>query len=1174
MRQSDRNPRQSRTLSTRIGAAIGLLLATGLLTAAPASASYEQVDNFADSGEGAQLLSSRSIAVNTTGAGGVPAGTVYVASGQRSSVARYDADGGFSEAWGWKVSVGGSEQFERCGPDGEAAHPVCKSGPSEGGSGGEGAGQFLLPIGIAVDQATGNVYVVNSLGPFREHNLIEVFSADGSQLITSFGDAGGFTETVAESPEKLHRSGESGVLAVDESGAVYVFDYDLQGCSGCRVMVFKPQSPGDYEHYVYTGRANDIAATKGGVSYLPSILATDSSGNLYTANETDIFKFAPGQPDTPICQFHLAAGGIFSMTVNPAGGEPFYYNFKTTKIQQLSACNSEGKFVAKGSFEVTPKTTIIRGLAFNPNYAFSPTRPTGTLYAIDPTVHPGKEPSENVNGIGSIFARAEAIPPSVESESVSSVSSSTATLGAQINPKGSDTNYVFQYLSAAQYEANEPADRFAGATEAPLGGAPLGSGQKVLSAATAVVGLAPDTDYHYRVVATSRCNSEDEEEVCEDTGADQIFHTFPTESPNLPDNRAYELVSPTLKSGGEVFPLSPGKGSCGGECKPGALSQAFPKQSSPDGEAVVYEGQPFSITEGANIYDEYISKRTSSGWQTTILAPKLMGSTQEGYKAFNASLTEGILYQGAPSLTPEAPSEFANLYTQPTATPASLEALVGAEPPNRTIAGKFGGLQLAYAGASADFSRQFFAANDALSGETPFAPEALDGGTDKRNLYEASNGELGLINVLPGNTTTVPGAYFGTPAIHGGNNDNSISDLSHAISDDGSRVFWSDESGQVYVRVNGETTIEIPDPAKFLSASADGSQVLLQDGHIYDLETEAIIDLAEGQGGFQGIIGQSEDLSRIYFVDTAVLTGEEENQYGAKAEASKFNLYAWNDGSPAFVATLTAGDDHTPTGGDWHFSPAQRAAQASPDGRWVAFLSGAPLSGDDNTVYNEVFLYDSATKTLSCPSCDPSGQAPLGSSSLPSFAQNGPPGLDPLPQARYLTNEGRLYFDSQDSLTPFDTNNGVEDVYQYEPSGIGSCKRQGGCVNLISAGHEPIDSNFLAIDQSGKNVFFTTRDQLVLKDRDQLIDLYVAREGGGIAAETETARGECQGEACQPTTSAPNDPTPGSSTFEGAGNVDEKKAAKKKAKKHKKKHAKKQKHNSKRAAKHNRGGAR
>jgi hypothetical protein len=206
---------------------------------------------------------------------------------------------------------------------------------------------------------------------------------------------------------------------------------------------------------------------------------------------------------------------------------------------------------------------------------------------------------------------------------------------------------------------------------------------------------------------------------------------------------------------------------------------------------------------------------------------------------------------------------------------------------------------------------------------------------------------------------------------------------------------------------------------------------------------------------------------------------------------------------------------------------------------------------------------------LTCPSCNPSGTRPLGLSLLRRVPLTPSPNI---PQPRYLTNEGRLYFDSRDSLSPFDTNEGAEDVYEYEPQGVGpTCERAGGCLSLISAGSEPEDSNFFAMDKDGKNVFFTSRDQLVLKDHDDLIDLYVAREDGGIPAETETSRGECQGEACAAPLSPPNDPTPGSSSFEGAGNVNETKAAKK----HKKKHAKKAHHKRahQRAAKHNRGGA-
>jgi hypothetical protein len=614
-------------------------------------------------------------------------------------------------------------------------------------------------------------------------------------------------------------------------------------------------------------------------------------------------------------------------------------------------------------------------------------------------------------------------------------------------------------------------------------------------------------------------------------------------------------------------------------------------QSSPDGDALAYEGRPFSFSEGAIQENEYVARRTAGGWVSTGLSPILQSSgDRQGYKAFNPDLTKGLIGQDRPSLSPDAPSGFANLYSQQTAGPAALEALLTAEPPNRPSQA----FNLTFVGASTDLSRVFFEANDALTGATAFAPEAVDGGEGKRNLYEWADDRLSLVNVLPGNSATIPGAVFGSGkqlSLPGGNKPRS--DFFRAISAAGSRVFWSDASGQVYVRENGETTREIPDTGRFLAASADGSRVLLSDGHLVNLEGMSTVDLTEGQGGFQGILGQSEDLSDVYFVDTAVLTGEAENDQGAKAQAGNDNLYAWHEGALAYVTTLLASDNNPADAddvGDWRASPPSRTAEATPNGRWVTFLSQAPLTGYDNAgpcsfnehsgVINvipcaEVFLYDSASGKLACASCNLTGAQPLGKSSLP-FIYGAE---DSTPQPRYLSDSGRLFFNSADSLSPFDTNgeeqvgHAVEDVYEYEPEGVGTCEREDGCISLISAGHEPVDSNFLAADESAKNVFFTTHDQLVLNDHDDLVDVYDAREGGGIPAESEVARTECQGEACQVPVSAPNDPTPSSSTFEGAGNVKEVKVAKKHAKKHKKKQHAKKKQAHKRAAKRNRGGS-
>ena len=715
----------------------------------------------------------------------------------------------------------------------------------------------------------------------------------------------------------------------------------------------------------------------------------------------------------------------------------------------------------------------------------------------------------------------------------------------------------------------------AGAREVPLGGALLGTGLNPLAASVPVSGLAPETEYRYRVVATSSDGS--------DAGLTESFRTYPVEVAGPPDGRAYELVSPADKHGGEVFPINPSVASCGGECKPGAFLTQFTMRSAPDGEAVAYEGTPFSPSEGGVQENEYLARRTASGWQTAVLTPALQSSGEgSGYRALSADLSRGVIKQIEQRFSSEAPAGFANLYAQGTAAPSSLSPLLKLKPSGGASVASF---KLRYAGASADLSRIFFEANYTVPVSTGTA--AANGGAAKYNLYEWAAGQTRLVNVNPNGSTT-SGAHFGAAA----SGNESLSSLSHAISDDGTRVFWTSQSGDVNVRIDGSETEKIEAPGAFLTASTDGSKVLLAEGCLYDLATKACEDLTKdkggvSRGGFEGILGAGDDLSRIYFVDTEALTGESEgnaNPDGPEhAEAGRFNLYAWQEGGLSYVATLP-GVNKGVEEKNWAPSPNERTAEASQNGRWLAFLSPGTHTGYDNIgpckvisgtgVFEsgpcgEAFLYDAATGSLLCPSCNPSGARPLGPTNLPRIDKTG--GIDSsVPQPRYLNNAGRLYFDTQDSLSPFDSNGGgqaghaVEDVYQYEPQGIGGCARAAGCVAMISSGSEPLDSNFVTVDASGKNVFFTTRARLVATDSDELFDLYDAREGGGFSA--GKSPGECRGEACQPSPSPVVAPAPSSIGYEGSGNVKSCKKGKvkkhgrcvkkhkKKAKKHRRKH--------------------
>jgi hypothetical protein len=207
----------------------------------------------------------------------------------------------------------------------------------------------------------------------------------------------------------------------------------------------------------------------------------------------------------------------------------------------------------------------------------------------------------------------------------------------------------------------------------------------------------------------------------------------------------------------------------------------------------------------------------------------------------------------------------------------------------------------------------------------------------------------------------------------------------------------------------------------------------------------------------------------------------------------------------------------------------------------------------------EAFLYHAGVEgSLVCASCNPTETRPHGATSLPlwnaSYQLTGPS----LYQPRYLSNSGRLFFNSSDSLVPKDSN-GAEDVYEYEQPGQGDCSESiptfnpisGGCVNLLSSGTSSEESIFMDASESGDDAFILTASQLSVRDEDSARDVYDVRVNGG---EPEPVRPvECEGDGCQLPATPPNDPTPGSLSFHGAGNVTPE-ATTRKTKKKKQKH--------------------
>jgi hypothetical protein len=407
-----------------------------------------------------------------------------------------------------------------------------------------------------------------------------------------------------------------------------------------------------------------------------------------------------------------------------------------------------------------------------------------------------------------------------------------------------------------------------------------------------------------------------------------------------------------------------------------------------------------------------------------------------------------------------------------------------------------------------------------------------------------------------------------------------IADYRHAVSADGRSVFFTAEGG-LYLRENAEQPHqeECAGPSKactvqvdsaqpgatgpsgggdFMAASADGSRVFFTDEsgltagakaqagkpdlYEYNVEMplgERLTDLTAGAGepaGVLGISGAAEDGSYVYFVAEAVLATQPNSQ-GVTAEPGQPNLYVAHAGSTSFIAVLDRTADlcvWTSNTGCEGRPPGQSGstARVSTNGAFLAFASPNRLTSYDNTDANtgkpdsEIYRYDAISGELSCASCDPSGAAPTASTIIRYPAA---PSLDDemsnsYPQ-RNVSDSGQVFFETNEALLPRDTN-GARDVYEYDEAGL----------HLLSGGTAGSGSYFLDATPNGGDVFFATAQSLLPRDTDTVYDYYDARVGGGFS-EPPPPPPICEAEGCSASPAAPAFSAPASTTFTGLGNV-------------------------------------
>jgi len=661
--------------------------------------------------------------------------------------------------------------------------------------------------------------------------------------------------------------------------------------------------------------------------------------------------------------------------------------------------------------------------------------------------------------------------PVVEDSWAGGVTATAVDLNGSVNPNGLSSAARFEYLPAASYEANLSASP-------PRDGfsgassSPTGSGGVSLGSDSAVVPLSR------HIVSLSAGTAYRYRLVASNSagttnGPTGWFAT--TESApvfSLPDGRGWERVSPADKGGGNLQ-------------RPGEIFGGGVFQAAAPGSALTYGSHSsFAGGEGSPGASQYLARRTAAGWSTAnVTGPTLAGAygaDPDGvpFQLFADDLGRAVVVRAQRCAAEPCPRRLA-LVDGAGATHAST--------PERA--------DLRFAGASPGLTAIVLATCAALAPDATEVPAGADCDPGEPNLYSWAGGALTLVNLLPGESSGTPGATLAAP--------------SGAVSADGSRIYF-ELGGDLYLRAGGET-VSVDATAggggTFEAASSDGSLAFFSKaGHLYRFAAGSgtATDLTPA-GGVEGVLGASPDGAHLYYLTAA-------------------GLFLRTDAGAEKIADAADASN---------YPPATGAARVAANGN-LAFLSSAPLTGFDNGGYAEAFVYEAATGTLSCASCNPTGARAVGSAAIPGAPVNGsgPAAARPYKPRALSASGTRLFFESRDKLAATDTN-AAADVYQWEAQGTGGCQRSGGCLALISSGRSPGGASFVDASADGDDVYFLTDGSLVPGDTG-LLDLYDARVGGGFPVPPLPI--PCLGDACQPVPAAPDDTPPATLLPRAEGN--------------------------------------
>lgn len=360
---------------------------------------------------------------------------------------------------------------------------------SKFGIAGSGDGQFDAPVGVAIDEGSEDVYVVD-----QGNNRVEQFGTDGKYLSTIDGSETPAKAFDAPTYIAVDNSGDVAkghVYVADPSqGVVDVFDSFGKYMFQIKVEDLRAITTDTLGHlWVWTSQTSFEEYSEAGALLLRQPISrgtetgvvVDSSGNVYVLyGNGNLSRFSP--PSYPESEESGLSGGR-ALAIDPDTNEIFQDD--GSSIIQWPAFG-EGP----GLWERTVET--FGGMLGN-SHGIAFDGKTGSLYASD----------ESTNDVEVFRA---IVTPDVTTGSAGKLTIDSATVEGTVNPDKVKTTYFFEWGETESY-----------GHLTTLGEA--GEGEVAIPVNASLVGLEPKTTYHYRIVASNESGSS--------RGLDGTFTTLP-----------------------------------------------------------------------------------------------------------------------------------------------------------------------------------------------------------------------------------------------------------------------------------------------------------------------------------------------------------------------------------------------------------------------------------------------------------------------------------------------------------------------------------------------------------------------------------------------------------------------------------------------------------------------